>query len=157
MKLLLIRHALARPAQEGEEDASRPLTARGRRRFRQAVQGLDRIGLRPQLVLHSPYLRAEQTAAMLCPLSDPRLVPCAALAAAPELSGLQAALEGEAVVAMVGHEPWMGELLLQGQAAGAAFPFRKGGVAVLEGDLEAGAMQLRALLPPRLLRALGRT
>ena len=61
-------------------------------------------------------------------------------------------------VALVGHQPWLGELvvwLLTGaQADGSAFAFKRGGVAWLEGQPQPGRMALRAFLPPKVLREL---
>jgi phosphohistidine phosphatase len=63
-------------------------------------------------------------------------------------------------VAVVGHAPWLSELLallVTGSTqAGGRFVLKKGGVAWLEGDLRAGAMELRALHPPQVLVDLSR-
>ena len=58
-------------------------------------------------------------------------------------------------VAVVGHEPWLSELiawLVVGEPADgdARFRMKKGGVAQLRGTPRPGRMQLRALLPPKL-------
>jgi phosphohistidine phosphatase len=62
-------------------------------------------------------------------------------------------------IALVGHEPWMGELvawLTTGTPAdGSVFAFKRGGVAWLEGALQPGQMVLQAFLPPKVLRTLG--
>jgi phosphohistidine phosphatase len=67
------------------------------------------------------------------------------------------ALHGHSV-AVVGHEPWLGELigwLTAGDPrAGEALVIKKGSVSWLEGSAVPGGMSLRALLPPRVLRAL---
>jgi phosphohistidine phosphatase len=61
-------------------------------------------------------------------------------------------------VAVVGHEPWLGELialLTTGESRhGETIPLKKGGVAILEGAPTPGGMTLRALLPPRVSRRL---
>ena len=68
------------------------------------------------------------------------------------------AVAGERV-ALVGHQPWLGELvdwLITGdQGDGRGFAFKRGGVAWLEGRPKPGRMVLRAFLPPKALRALG--
>lgn len=153
MELLLVRHAIAEDPSADRPDALRALTGRGRRRFRAVVAGLTGLGLQVELVLHSPWLRARQTAELMAPLlsADGSLRRCDALARPPD-----EALLGELTaprVALVGHEPWVGQLaalLLTGRAStGAALPFKKGGVAWLEGDPRPGRMALRAFLPPR--------
>lgn len=157
MLLFLVRHARATERSPERPDASRPLTPAGRRRFAAEVRGARRLGWRFDRLYHSPLLRAVQTAELLHPLlSGPtRVLP--GLAAAPD-EALLADLDGERV-ALVGHQPHLGALLAwltTGEIArGDHFAFKKGGVAVLAGSLLPGAMELRALVPPRLLRALG--
>src|ERR1700730_3326149 len=63
MNVLLIRHAPAvRTGTAGLRDHDRPLTRRGRQRFRQAARGLARITERPDILLTSPLVRARDTA-----------------------------------------------------------------------------------------------
>ena len=157
MELFLIRHAIAAPRNPGLPDAERPLTRQGRQRFTQAVAGLQRLGIRLRQVHHSPWLRAVETAALLAPVLKGDLLPTPALACPPEAALLHDVDQTPA--ALVGHEPWMSELLawlITGSAsASAMFAFKKGGVAWLEGPLRPGGMALRAYLPPKVLRALG--
>jgi len=151
MELFLIRHA---SAEDGEDDDARALSEKGRQRFGQVVRGLDALGVRFDRVLHSPKLRAVQTAELLAPLIDGEVEVTALLAAAPSQRLLKQ-VAGEHV-ALVGHQPWLGELLgllLAGDARhGAAFELKKGAVARLEGDCAPGAMRLLALLQPGTLR-----
>ena len=151
MQLLLIRHAIA---EDGAEDDARALTEKGRKRFEEVVRGLDALDLRLDLVLHSPKLRAVQTAELLAPLVDGEVQVTGLLAEAPGQALLKH-LRGEAV-AVVGHQPWLGELLgllLTGETRhGAAFELKKGAVARLEGECAPGAMRLMALLQPGALR-----
>ena len=84
-----------------------------------------------------------------------------ALARSPD-DGILELLTGKERVAVVGHEPWMGELcawLCTGERSlGPAFRFKKAGVAILEGDtLVPGHLELQALLPPRVLRRLAKS
>lgn len=157
MELFLIRHAIAAPRSLTQPDPDRPLTRQGRERFALVVAGLQCLGIRLRQVHHSPWLRAVETAALLAPVLQGELMPTQALARPPEAELL---LEiDQTPVALVGHEPWMSELLswlITGSlAAGAMFAFKKGGVAWLEGPLRPGGMVLRAYLPPKVLRALG--
>src|SRR6185503_4199528 len=63
MRLLIIRHAIAVPRGTPDiADDERPLTKRGRRRFRAAAAGLARLVKRPDFVLSSPLPRARETA-----------------------------------------------------------------------------------------------
>jgi len=161
-RLVILRHAIAVPrGTDGVSDENRPLTSRGRKRFRQAARGLARIVRRPDLLLTSPLPRALETATIaarvwgrLTPIPEPLL-----LGGHPEaiLAGL-AAHGRDGVVAIVGHEPDVSGLLahLVG-GRGERVPFRKGGAALVELDeREPGSGRLIWFLPPRLLRRLGR-
>lgn len=162
MEVLLIRHAIAVDHDAAPSDAERPLTKRGIKRFRLAVRGLERLGLTLDHVLHSPWLRAVQTAELLAPVLVGRpehvLQPTQLLTQTPgeALLALAEPFPAHARVAFVGHEPWMGEqlsLLTTGTIAHADhLRFKKGGVAWLEGEPRPGGMVLRAMLPPGILR-----
>jgi phosphohistidine phosphatase SixA len=81
---------------------------------------------------------------------------CEALADSPNLERIAAAIgrqdEG-AVVALVGHEPWTGELaslLLAGDSGRLSIDFPKSGVMGLEvGELVAGSAMLAFFLRPK--------
>jgi phosphohistidine phosphatase len=166
MELLVIRHATAVERVEGAseaDDAARPLTDRGRRRFRTVVRGLRRLGLDVDRVVHSPWTRAAQTADLLGRLVEGDLDD--ARRVSPHLAGPPRAelftdlvAAGGDRLAVVGHEPWLGELvalLLTGSTTHAdALPFKKGGVAWLDGTAAPAGMKLVAFLPPRVLRAI---
>src|SRR4030095_13513133 len=82
---------------------------KGRTRFSQAVMGLQRLKVRFDRLYHSPWLRAVETAELLAPVLDGKAVCSPALARAPSQDVLDA-LDGRRV-ALVGHEPWLGELV----------------------------------------------
>lgn len=153
MDLFLIRHAVA---EDGDDDDARPLSAKGDKRFRQVVGGLERLEVRFDHVLHSPKLRAVQTAELLAPLADGAFEVTPLLARAPD-EKLLARLDGDAVAA-VGHEPHLSALLawltVGDDALGHAFELKKGAVAHLAGAPVPGGMRLVALYPPSTLREL---
>ena len=164
MDLVVVRHAIAQDRSAELPDEERALTPRGRRRMRLAVGGLRRLKLRFGLVLHSPLKRAAQTAELLDPLlrdgAERRI--SEALAREPSgelLDELRGAIPSDCV-AVVGHEPWTGELvswLVVGSSALASgFALRKGGVAWLRGNPEPGGMRIVALLAPSALRRINR-
>ena len=158
MEIYLIRHAAAVPRGDSTLDHARPLTARGRRRFIEAVRGLDRLGVRLDHAYHSPWIRAVQTAELLSPVLDGERIALEALAGPPGVPLLEALRGGR--IALVGHEPWMGQLcsLITGGDAdgGLRFPFKKGGVAHLTGIPTPGGGEVVALYPPKALRLLAR-
>jgi phosphohistidine phosphatase len=65
LNLYLVRHGLANWPSWPGSDAERPLTPEGERIIRAEGAALARLGLRPDLVLHSPLVRARQTAELL--------------------------------------------------------------------------------------------
>ncbi len=158
MQLFLIRHAAAVPRRPRLDDADRPLTPKGRRRWHRAVRGLERLGLSFDRLYHSPWLRAVETADALIGVLEGESVVTHELAHSPTPMLLER-LEGERV-ALVGHQPWLGELvslLLFGHTRHAErFSLKKGAVAWLQGEPRPGGMTLRALLPLDVPSALGR-
>jgi phosphohistidine phosphatase len=156
MRLFVIRHAEAVPRSSDIDDASRPLTEQGRRQWRRAVRGFERLGMKPQRVYHSPWLRAVATAEELIDRVFGKPVATRRLAEAPSPALLRE-LKGECV-AVVGHQPWLGELvelLVLGRAnSGAWLELGKGAIVWLEGEPRPGKMVVRAVLPPKVLRAL---
>src|SRR5215469_6165377 len=66
-RIYLVRHGIAVDhADRGDlPDDDRPLTAKGRRRFRRAARAFARMGETPDLLFTSPLIRAAQTAEIL--------------------------------------------------------------------------------------------
>ncbi|MFW5920467.1 MAG: SixA phosphatase family protein [Polyangiales bacterium] len=157
MNLYVVRHAFARAAEPGEDDAERPLTAKGRARFRKEVKAMAALKLSFDRIYHSPWLRAVQTAELLADRLDGQSVVTPHLAQTPGPALLEE-LEGQKV-AVVGHQPWLGELcawLVHGDKAPADhWELGKGGLVWLEGEPRPSGMELRALMPPKWLRRLG--
>lgn len=165
MHLLVVRHAIAEDRQPDQDDASRALTRDGERKFRGVVHGLRELGWRLDRVLTSPWKRAAQTAELLAPISAEAAIETELLCQTPKPELL--AQIAERVVAptskrhataIVGHEPWLGELvslLVLGESKLAEMiELKKGSVAWLEGMAMPRGMKLRALLPPKALRSI---
>ena len=62
MELILMRHAETESGASYAEDSLRPLTENGRNIQRLVGQNMRKLGIRPDIVLCSPRLRAQQTA-----------------------------------------------------------------------------------------------
>lgn len=158
MHVFLIRHAIAIPRGSETPDAARPLTPKGLRQWKRAVKGLDTLGIAFDRVYHSPWLRAVETAKALRHLVHGETIVTRDLAY-PPTPRLLGRIEGERV-ALVGHQPWLGELLgvlvFGDLLAGERVLLKKGSVVWLEGEPRPGEMSLRASFPPRVLRAIGR-
>jgi phosphohistidine phosphatase len=162
MLLLLVRHAHAgnRDPAQWPDDSHRPLTDKGRKTQAKVARALRNLELAPELVLTSPWLRALQTAeimheVMLLPQPP---VPSSALADDPDLARIAAEVgpRGDrAVVALVGHSPWIEELaamLVSGSDRGMKLDFPKSGVLAVKADrLAPAAATLWFFLRPKLL------
>ena len=161
-ELYLIRHGLAEERGEAwPDDTKRPLTERGMSRVRKAVRGLARLGVSIDVVLTSPLVRARQTAEIIAGGFDPRapLVMVDALAPDGSYHAVLADLEKHAKrtrIALVGHEPGLGELAARLIGTRHAVEFKKGAICRI--DLEtlppAGLGTLRWFLTPKILRSL---
>ncbi|HEU4699594.1 MAG TPA: histidine phosphatase family protein [Gemmatimonadales bacterium] len=165
MLLLLVRHAQAgeRDPSRWPDDRERPITDEGREIQAEVSKALRRARLRPDAVLTSPWTRARQTADVLVAAMklDGEPVPCAALAADPDLAALATCVgerDADATVALVGHEPWIGELaalLLGGTTDAVTVDFPKSGVLGLDVDTIApGGAALRFFWRPKQIERL---
>jgi phosphohistidine phosphatase len=160
MQLWVIRHAVAENAGPEIDDTARALTDAGKAKLRRAVRGLRALDIRFARILTSPWKRAAQTARQLAPLATGDPIVTELLTQSPRAELLALIAERSEPTAVVGHEPWLGELaswLAFGDTRhGDALIIKKGGALWLEGTAVPGGMQLRAAIPPRLLRAIGR-
>jgi phosphohistidine phosphatase len=164
-ELYIVRHAIA--AERGAnypDDRERPLTSEGIARFKQVVEGLRDFDVKLDLVLTSPLVRAAHTAELLVAGigGKPRLDTFEALAPGGRTAQVLEAIAKHAKkvrhLAVVGHEPDLGELAARLLRARGTIEFKKGAVACIEldGAMPNGPGTLRWLLPPRALRKLGR-
>jgi len=163
LELYLVRHGLA--AERGKDwpdDSKRPLTPEGIARLRKSARGLTAIDVTFDQIVTSPLVRARQTAEVLAEglKGKPPIVTADSLAPA----GSSAAVMQEIArhvrnprVALVGHEPNMGELAAQLIGARMPLEFKKGGMCRIDFDVlpPKGTGMLRWFLPPRVLRRLG--
>jgi len=138
VRLYIVRHAIA--AERGAawpDDTKRPLTLKGIARMRKGARGLRALGVSVDLILTSPLVRARQTADVL--LETLRPVPRLAVvdALAPDRSPRAVAealarFDRVRRIAIVGHEPGLGEFAAWLIGASAPLVFRKGGVARID-------------------------
>jgi phosphohistidine phosphatase len=158
MQLFVIRHAVAEDIGPGTDDAARELTEAGRTKLRRVVRALRALDIRFERILTSPWKRAAQTARQLEAIAAGSPVATDLLTQPPRAELLELLAERSEATAVVGHEPWLGELaawLVFGDTRhGDALIIKKCGVLWLEGTAVPGGMQLRAAIPPRLLRAI---
>ena len=161
-ELYLIRHGLAEERGEAwPDDTKRPLTDRGIARLRKTGRGLVNQGVTFDVVLTSPLVRARQTAETIASAYDvrPPIVTAEAFAPGGTWAAITAELEKHSrrtSIAIVGHEPDIGELAGRLIGSKQAVLFKKGAICRI--DVEAlpptAPGLIRWFLPPKMLRAL---
>ena len=166
MNIYLLRHAIAaeRDATRFPDDRLRPLTARGKAQAREVAKAMRHLDLGIDLIWTSPLVRTQQTAAPVAKrlgLAD-RLEECEQLAPDGDPGKLLKAIAAldppSANLLLVGHEPYLSELLsvLVSGKPTMQVKMKKGGLAKLAVD---GPIRLKRcatllwLLPPKLLAA----
>ena len=162
--LYLVRHAIA--AERGDEwpdDSKRPLTDAGINRFKETVAGLTWLDVGIDEIFTSPLVRAKQTATLLAHGLGNKTSVKTLDALAPGHSPSQVMNELSRAakrhrIALVGHEPGLGELAAHLIGSPRALPFKKGGVCFIttQGLTSRRAGELVWFLPPKVLRRLQR-
>jgi phosphohistidine phosphatase len=141
MRLILMRHGIAveRADGQGTADARRPLTKQGAARTRKVAAGLKTLGVKPQVLLSSPYLRALQTAQIVAEvlgLPVKAIVTSEALLPEAEPRRLFAELRRrkETELLCAGHAPHLDRALALalGAASTSVTQLKKAGAASLE-------------------------
>lgn len=148
MKLYLVRHGAAEPYQV--HDAERQLTDEGRQQVMQAAGFLQ--GVTFDRVLCSPYIRARQTAELLCSTLQCKvaieIVPW--LTPEDEVREVTRKLDGCPVekLLVIAHQPLLGALAawLAEADRSHTVPMNTASVACLEGEfIGAGSMRLSSV------------
>jgi phosphohistidine phosphatase len=162
--LYLVRHAIA--AERGEEwpdDTRRPLTETGTARFKEIVMGLAWLDVEIDEIFTSPLVRAKQTANLLAHgLANKAAVKTLdALAPGHSPRVVMSELSSSAKrrrIALVGHEPDLGELAAHLLGSARSLQFKKGGVChiAVQGLTSRRPGELVWFLPPKVLRRLPR-
>lgn len=165
MQLLVVRHAVAEDreafAATGCDDALRPLTVGGARKMRRVAAGLRQLLPVIDVLVASPFTRANQTAEIVRREYGIDRVELAVVlqpeTALDDLVTWLGRYDG-GVVAIVGHEPQLGRLVTY-LIAGADHPgveLKKGGACLIafEGPPARAAGRLVWSVPPGTLRDL---
>jgi phosphohistidine phosphatase len=162
--LYLIRHGLA--AERGDaypDDTKRPLTSDGVQKLRREAKALLALDITFDVVLTSPLTRTRQTAEVIAAAfrSAPPIINMASLAPGGAHTAIIEELSKQHrrhKIALVGHEPGIGELA--GRLIGLRRPldFKKGAICRI--DVTAlpptSPGRLRWFLSPRILRRIGK-
>jgi phosphohistidine phosphatase len=156
VELYLVRHAIAEErGPKWPDDTERPLTSKGKARFREVVSALRSMELHIDVVLSSPLVRARQTADLLAAGLEPapavELVEALAPGAPPHAILDAVRRARRARVACVGHEPDLGVAAAHFIGAARPLAFKKGGICRIDVDAPGGPGDLVWFAPPRLL------
>jgi phosphohistidine phosphatase len=157
MRLYFLRHGVAE--QRGKwtgPDEARPLTKEGIDRMITQAERMAKLGLRPDLIVTSPFARAAQTAQIVAERLErtESLVSDDRLASGFDLRAFSRVLKDHSTaptVMLVGHEPDFSQVIGQ-LVGGARMVLKKGGLACVEvygGSLVSG--ELLWLATPQLL------
>ena len=158
MKLYLLRHAEAEDA--ASSDAARRLTPRGVEQARAVGRFCARTGIRPGLVLFSPFVRTEQTAHFFAEAWPPEEIilqpaPFAASVMHPATALAElSAYERFGSVMLVGHQPDLGLLaaMLLGLRDAGSLPVGKGTLIGLQTrSMTPGGASLEFHVPVKLM------
>ena len=163
-ELYLIRHGSAEARGDAwPDDAKRPLSEDGMSRLKKEVRGLARLNVAVDVVLSSPLVRTKQTAEIVAAALDsrPPIVNIDSLAPGGSYASLVADLEKHArkhSIALVGHEPGIGELAARLIGSRHPIEFKKGAVCRIDLDEipPSGPGDLRWMLTPKILRSVKR-
>jgi len=169
VSLYFIRHGIAAERGTYANDAERPLTYEGRKKTRQVAKRLHELGLRFDLLITSPLVRAEQTAAIFQATAHDTakydLPVQVSEFLAPDrnftdwFDRFQQNLKqqsGDLAVGLIGHEPdlsaWA-EILVWGEVRSVLVLKKAGviGLSLPEQDSPIGNSLLFLLIPPKLL------
>ncbi len=162
MILYLVRHGIAVDPNDPKSPAEpeRPLTAKGVQKTRAAALGLSVLGIKPDVLITSPYVRAAQTAEIFAEtlgFSPAKIRVHDALKPAgnpAEIVKEIVSLRAKEVMCF-GHAPQLDLTIafLLG-SRGAVTELKKAGVASFEHTATRGKWHLRWLLTPKMLRQL---
>ena len=165
MQLLIVRHGIAeeRETWSPHDDDSRPLTADGKKKMKEAAKGLQALIPKVDVLASSPLTRAMQTAMIMAkvygtaePVKVDALIPGQHPPAFAVWLRTQVTRK---TVAVVGHEPTLGSIIswLTAGIEQSCVELGKGGACLLQlGErIDAREAMIEWVLRPSHLRALG--
>ncbi len=162
MDLFILRHAEAGKSLPARaKDAERALTADGKEELEEVARSLARMKIKPDHIVSSPLRRSRETAEIVAKALKKRGKVEIWDELKPEGSKVDlykrlAKVKPESRVLMVGHEPYLTQVIndMMGHQGAARILLRKGGLARLsiKSLVPKPEGELRWLLTPRLLK-----
>ncbi len=166
MQLYIVRHGIAidRDDPKCPPDPDRYLTEDGIKKTKQVAKGIAALGVTPDLLMSSPYVRAMQTAEIFAAALDyakPKIRRTDLLLPGSEASLFFRELAKDkhsAIVFCFGHAPQLDDLIAAGlNSKHHITSLKKAGVALLElKRVSPPAGQLEWLGTPKILRKVGK-
>jgi phosphohistidine phosphatase len=161
-EIYVVRHGLAEERGDAwPDDTKRPLSEDGVSAMRKSARGLARLGVGLDVVLTSALVRAKQTAELVAGGLNPRppVTTAESLAPGGTYQEIIADLEKQTRrkrIAIVGHEPGIGEFAARLIGSRHPIEFKKGAVCRIDIDSipPSGPGDLRWLLTPKILRSI---
>ena len=152
MELYFLRHGEADWPDWKKSDDERPLTKYGKKEMREVGKFLDRLKVKPNLIVTSPLPRASQTAEIAADYLKSKLRKDELLAPGFDMNGLRTVFKRHRAksLMLVGHEPDFTNVI--SKLTGASLKLSKGGLALLDVDPEAEEGKLVWLFPPKFAR-----
>src|SRR5213592_1075211 len=152
MQLHFLRHGEADWPGWTKPDDERPLTDFGKKEVRQVAKFLNRLKVKPDLIVTSPLPRALQTAEVAAEQLKTKLRQDEALEPGFGISELRSLLKrhGSKVLMVVGHEPDFSSVI--SALTGASLKLSKAGVAFVDIDPDTEKGRLLWLFPPKVAR-----
>ena len=152
MDLYFLRHGEADWPDWKKSDDERPLTERGKKEMRDVAKFLNRLKVRPDLIVTSPLPRASQTAEIAADHLKAKLRTDELISPGFGMDELRTVLKRHRAktLMLVGHEPDFTGII--SELTGASLKLAKGGVALVDVDPESEEGRLLWLFPPKFAR-----
>ena len=162
MDLFVLRHGEAGKSSSLPGDSKRSLTDEGKQEIVDLSHGLKSLDIRPDYILTSPLLRAKETAEIVAKSLRYKGKIEEISSLKPESSRLEfysmlSKLKQDSVVLIVGHEPYLSEMIGEGiSQSGCKINLKKAGLAKIKvlSTLPKLKGELRWLLTPKILKKL---
>ncbi|MGC1322541.1 MAG: phosphohistidine phosphatase SixA [Candidatus Udaeobacter sp.] len=152
MQLYFLRHGEADWPGWTKPDDERPLTDFGKKEVREVAKFLNRLKVKPDLIVSSPLPRALQTAEVAAEQLKTKLRQDEVLEPGFGISELSTVLKRHRskVLMLVGHEPDFSSVI--SALTGGFIKMSKAGVALVDIDIETEKGKLLWLFPPKFAR-----